>query len=118
VEIKKMFYALRPAVALRWLRLHRGEGVGPMHFPTLIAQSDLPAEILAVVDDLLARKAVTRELGTGPLPTPVGALIDAEFSTARELWPSEPMRPAPEAVAAAPPPFPPSVPPPHRTPHP
>src|SRR5262249_26283355 len=31
VEFKKMFYALRPAVALRWLRLHRGMPVAPMH---------------------------------------------------------------------------------------
>ena len=32
VPLKKMFYALRPAVALRWLRLHPGEAVAPMHF--------------------------------------------------------------------------------------
>ena len=30
---------------------------------------------IATVDELLARKAVTRELGTGPLPVPVGNLI-------------------------------------------
>ena len=82
VPIKKIFYALRPAVALRWLRLHPGAAVAPMHFQTLIAQSDLPREIVAIVDDLLARKAVTSELGSGPLPAPLGRLIDEEFAIA------------------------------------
>ena len=101
VELKKLFYTLRPALALRWLRLHAGEAVAPMHFPTLVAQSELPAPIVEIVDDLLARKAVSRELGTGPLPGPVATLIDSEFANARDLWPSEPWRPEPAMVAAA-----------------
>jgi predicted nucleotidyltransferase len=101
VEIKKLFYALRPALALRWRRLHPGAAVAPMHFPTLADESELPAELAAVIEDLLARKAVTRELGSGPLPAPIGALIDAEFTLAREIWPAEPWRPAAEVVAAA-----------------
>jgi predicted nucleotidyltransferase len=101
VEIKKLFYALRPALALRWLRMHPGEAVAPMHFPTLVAQIELPASVAALVDELLARKAVTRELGTGALPGLICALSDAEFTTARELWPSEPWRPESAMVAAA-----------------
>jgi uncharacterized protein len=50
-------------------------------------------EVVAAIDELLARKAVTRELGTAPLPPPIGALIDAEFSLAHEFWASEPWRP-------------------------
>ena len=84
VELKKLFYALRPALALRWLRLHPGEAIAPMHFPTLVGESALPAEILDIVEQLLAAKAATRELGTGTLPRPIGDLIDAEFSQARD----------------------------------
>lgn len=101
VEIKKLFYALRPAVALRWLRLHPGAAVAPMHFPTLVAESELPPDVTAIVDDLLGRKAVTRELGAGLLPAPITALIDVEFATARECWPSVTARPEPAIVAAA-----------------
>jgi predicted nucleotidyltransferase len=86
IALKKLFYALRPAIALRWLRLHAGEAVAPMHFPTLVAETGLPAEVVAIVDDLLVRKAVTRELGRGPLPPQIGELIDAEFARAHELW--------------------------------
>ncbi|MEU4811029.1 nucleotidyltransferase domain-containing protein [Nocardia fluminea] len=31
--LKKVFYALRPAMALRWLREHPGAAVAPMHLP-------------------------------------------------------------------------------------
>jgi uncharacterized protein len=100
-EMKKMFYALRPALALRWLRLHSGEAVAPMHFPTLVRQSEVPAEATLVIDELLARKAVTRELGTGSLPAPIRSLIDLEFATARELWPSQACRPDAADIQAA-----------------
>jgi predicted nucleotidyltransferase len=101
VPLKKIFYALRPAVALRWLRLHSGEPVAPMHFPTLIAQSDLPPDVAAIIADMLARKAVTSELGTGPLPAPIGRLVDEEFAIAREMWLDEAWRPDAATQAAA-----------------
>ena len=101
VPVKKTFYALRPAVALRWLRLHPGNAIAPMHFPTLINESDLPVGIVTIVEDLLARKAITRELGTEPLPDEIGTLVDAEFSLARETWPSEPGHLDPTITAAA-----------------
>jgi predicted nucleotidyltransferase len=94
IELKKMFYALRPAVALRWLRLHPGQAVAPMHFPTLVHESDLPSNVVTIIDDLLASKAQTRELGRGPLPAEVGALIDAEFVRARDVWPDRVEPPA------------------------
>lgn len=84
VPQKKIFYALRPAAALRWLRTHPDQAVAPMHFPSLIAECDPPAEVAAITADLMARKAVTRELGTEPLPPSIGAFIDGEFGIARE----------------------------------
>ena len=101
IPLKKIFYALRPAVALRWLRLNHDEAVPPMHFPTLVAASALPADVVAIIDDLLARKAVTRELGDGSLPQPIGALIDAEFAIAREHWARQPWHADPAMAAAA-----------------
>jgi uncharacterized protein len=84
VELKKIFYALRPAAALRWLRLHPEERIAPMHFPTLMQGAEPPAEVARITDDLIARKAVTRELGTAPLPRPIERFIDEEFAIARE----------------------------------
>jgi hypothetical protein len=45
-----------------------------------------------VVDDLLARKAVTREMGSGPLPKVLGDLIDSEFARAHDIWTSDSTR--------------------------
>lgn len=83
VPLKKLFYALRPAIMLRWMRLHPARPYGPMHFPTLIGAAELPGALEAVIDDLLARKAVTRELGRGAMPAALEALMDAEFAEAR-----------------------------------
>jgi len=92
VPQKKIFYALRPAAALRWLRLHPHAAVAPMHFPTLFSQCAPPPELAAVIDDLIARKAVTRELGSAPLPASVSAFIDEEFARAAAAF----EKPAPE----------------------
>ena len=61
VPLKKLFYTLRPAAAIRWLARHPEAVVAPMHFPTLMAESDLPPDVSAIVADLLACKATTRE---------------------------------------------------------
>lgn len=85
VPLKKLFYVLRPLIALRWLRLHPDARVAPMQFPILCAGSGLPADLMAEIDRLLTLKAVTRELGSGPMPVPIRALIDAELARADEL---------------------------------
>jgi len=87
IRLKKVFYALRPAVALRWLRLHPEAALAPMHFPQLMAESDIPADVAAIVDDLIAKKAVTRELGSGHLPEAVAHFIDSEFEGAPAAFP-------------------------------
>lgn len=89
VALKKIFYALRPAAALRWLRHHPDEAVAPMHFPTLLTGCEAPAAVVETILDLMARKAVTRELGSGPLPGPVLAFIDAEFEEGRKAFPQK-----------------------------
>jgi predicted nucleotidyltransferase len=83
IQLKKIFYALRPAAALRWLRLHPSEAVAPMHFPTLLNGCEPSAEIKEIVATLLSKKAITRELGIGPLPKPIGEFIDREFELAK-----------------------------------
>lgn len=82
VILKKIFYALRPAVVLRWLRMHPDRTVAPMHFPTLLAQTDLPAATREEITNLLAQKARTREMGLGPLPEPISGFIHSEYAQA------------------------------------
>lgn len=101
VGLKKIFYALRPAAALRWLRLHSEKAVAPMHFPTLMQESDVPADVADIVHALTEQKAKTRELGKGTLPKPVAAFIDKEFLLASELFETNPRPARTEAVRLA-----------------
>lgn len=86
VPLKKLFYSLRPAAALRWLRLHPDQALAPMHFPTLMAECAPPAELAVIVGDLLLRKAETRELGAAPLPRAVADFIAREFEEAENAF--------------------------------
>jgi predicted nucleotidyltransferase len=90
VPQKKIFYALRPAATLRWLRLHPDHAVAPMHFPTLMAECEPPLDVANLVQVLVSRKAVTHELGAEPIPAPIAAFIDGEFDIARPLFEGAP----------------------------
>jgi len=100
VPLKRVFYALRPAATVRWLREHPGQAVPPMDLPTLLAEVDVPAELVDVVEEAVARKAVTRELGTGDVAAPVLAFVDAELDRADDL-PDAPADPAAGQAASA-----------------
>lgn len=90
IPLKKLFYALRPAAALRWLRMHPQETVVPMHFPTLVQHCDLSEALREEIDVLLRAKSKTRELGRGPMPCSIGAFLQSEYELAER---SVPMRP-------------------------
>ncbi|MFB2595212.1 nucleotidyltransferase domain-containing protein [Paracoccus sp. p4-l81] len=77
VAIKKYFYVLRPALALRWLRM-RGDLV-PMRLQDLMAGTDLPAPLAGAITDLVALKAQTREMGKGARLPDLDALILSEL---------------------------------------
>lgn len=82
VPLKKLFYVLRPAVALRWLRLNPDKAVAPMHLPTLMEQCDSPTQLSEMVEDLRQRKAATREMGKGEIPAALLRFIEGEFAAA------------------------------------
>ncbi len=81
IAIKRLFYILRPAAVLRWMRYHPDK-TPPMHFPTLIAERDPPARVRTIIADLIARKAETRELGLAPMPAEIAAFVEAEYAIA------------------------------------
>lgn len=86
VALKKLFYALRPAAALRWMRLHPEERVAPMHFPTLMEQSIPPSDVQNIASELIALKAASKEMGSAPLPVAIRDFVDCEFALAREVF--------------------------------
>lgn len=84
--LKKVFYVLRPIIAMRWLRLHESASVAPMNFQSLCAESELPAEVKAEIVTLIAQKAQTRELGRGRVPIILRDLIMQEIDLGEKCF--------------------------------
>ena len=81
VRLKKYFYGLRPVLAARWV-MENGT-VPPMLFDDLV-ETELPPEMRPVVEDLLALKKETSELGTGPQIPEINKFIAEQMDLIRE----------------------------------
>ncbi len=82
VSIKKYFYVLRPAMALRWLRMHP-DIIPPMNFQELMRGVDLSSGLTGLIEDLLAKKRVTKEMGEAPRVAELDDFVLAEFEQAK-----------------------------------
>jgi predicted nucleotidyltransferase len=84
VRLKRLFYALRSALAARWIR--ERHTLPPMEFAPL--RASLPTALDAAVAGLLAVKATSNEKTTVPRPAALVAFLQEEYAAgqaAREL---------------------------------
>lgn len=84
VPVKKYFYALRPALAIRCLR-HDPAQRPPMNLQALIAASDVPEALARDIAELVAAKARTNERSNGARMPAIDALIEAELARASDV---------------------------------
>ena len=84
VPVKKYFYALRPALAIRAIRLNPASRP-PMNLRALVAASDLPGVLIEQIDGLVEAKARTNERSNGTRLPEIDALIRSELERAGEL---------------------------------
>ena len=92
VSLKKYFYVLRPLLACRWI-MDRGTPP-PIEFDRL-TEAELPASLYETVEQLLAQKRSTPEMGKGAHISVLDSFIHAEFDeldNAAELLPGKPDR--------------------------
>jgi uncharacterized protein len=97
VPVKKYFYALRPALAIRALRLDPSSRP-PMNLQALVALSGLPGGIVEQIELLVAAKARTNEHANGTRLAEIDALIRDEIGRVGEV--TGPERPADAADRA------------------
>jgi len=83
VNLKKYFYIVRPAMAVRWMRLHP-EIIPPMNFQELLAGIDLGTDLTEALNALLLAKSHSKEIGTAPRVSIIDDFIVSEFNWARE----------------------------------
>ena len=88
VRLKKVFYAIRPALVLAWM--DQWTGTPPMNLAELVEQVSPPAAVATELDELVAAKARTRELGDATVPPAVRAFVLDRFEQARDRLDREP----------------------------
>ena len=89
IRLKSLFYALRPALALLWLR---GNGTPPpMSLPALLAGVTVTPDVAAEIEALHQRKAIAAEVDL----VPRRPLLDTFFSA---VLATPAIRPAPWAL--------------------
>ncbi len=76
VRLKRLFYALRSALAARWIR--ERQTLPPMEFAPL--RELLPGSLQSSVDELLAQKAVSNEKTTLARPAALVAFLAEELA--------------------------------------
>lgn len=85
IRLKKVFYAVRPACALHWMSQH-DRIPPPMNLLQLLAEAPPPADVAESISELIAAKAVTRELGGGTVPAPIRAFVATQFAAAEAAY--------------------------------
>ena len=90
MPVKKYFYALRPALAVRALRLAPTVRP-PMNLQALIEAADLPASLSDRIAELVEAKSRTNEMSNGTRAPEIEQLIAEELARVSEL-PVTPMR--------------------------
>jgi predicted nucleotidyltransferase len=87
VRLKRLFYALRAALAARWIR--ERHTLPPMEFELL--RELLPADLQGAVSKMLAQKAVANEATLVPRPATLADFLATEHEAgqlSRELLPA------------------------------
>ena len=83
VNLKKYFYIVRPAMAVRWMRMHP-DIIPPMNFQELLRGVDLDDGLTTALEALLHAKSKSKEIGEAPRVDIIDAFIVSEFDWARE----------------------------------
>jgi len=78
IAVKRYFYALRPALSIRALRLDPAQRP-PMNMHPLMQAAQISAELVEQIEELIARKAQTKEAGNSIRLPDIESLIEQEL---------------------------------------
>lgn len=79
MKLKKLFYLIRPIVALDWMEQRGFAALPPMNLVDCLAQTQLPPQASEAIRELIDSKSRTREMGTGPIPTEIAHYLEARY---------------------------------------
>ncbi|HJQ55368.1 MAG TPA: nucleotidyltransferase domain-containing protein [Vineibacter sp.] len=99
VRLKKYFYSIRPALALRWLA-ERPDDPLPMDLPSLRAGVTVDPAVSAAIDQLLVLKMRAHELGSGSRMPVLDDFIRQEIDRADRWLAAQPPADTPDLETA------------------
>jgi uncharacterized protein len=79
VRLKKLFYLVRPIVALDWMAEKAFSRLPPMNMVECLDGARIPQAADASIRELIEAKRLTRELGSGPVPPPTACYLEARY---------------------------------------
>ena len=79
VKLKRLFYLIRPIVALDWMEQRGFASLPPMNMIDCLAETELPVEAAGEIDRLVDKKRQTREMGSGPIPKEIARYLEARY---------------------------------------
>jgi uncharacterized protein len=89
VRLKKLFYFVRPLIALQWMRDRDFAALPPMNFAQLLQGSPAPDDVMSELNELLEKKRITHELGAGAAPPELMSHFTAVYSSFMAQWSSK-----------------------------
>lgn len=84
LSVKRYFYALRPALCVRALRMNPAARP-PMALQGLMAATDLPPALAGLIEELVALKAETKEAAPATRSRELETLITGELARAEDV---------------------------------
>jgi predicted nucleotidyltransferase len=86
VPLKKYFYALRPLLSVRWLE--QFDKPAPIEFDKLREVIEGESELQQAIDELLAIKRASPEMGLSPQIMPIQQFIERELHRLEAIKPT------------------------------
>ena len=79
VKLKKLFYLIRPLVALDWMEQHGFASLPPMTLVQCLDQIELLLQARHEIRRLIDKKSQIRELGFGLIPAEIARYLEARY---------------------------------------
>lgn len=89
VKLKRVFYLLRPLIALDWMEQRGFHALPPMNMIECLTRSEIPTDAAGEIHLLVEAKARTREMGTDKVPAAIARYAEARYAHHQMNMPAE-----------------------------
>lgn len=79
IKLKKLLYAIRPAIALEWMRSNEFQKLPPMNMMQCLAAVTIDETLRKAIHELVIVKGQTREMGEGLPPECIQSFLAASI---------------------------------------